>query len=238
MKKLVSMALAMSMCLACLNSAMAAPVHENPTLNEDGCGSVAVACTKSDSSEAQNGIIYDDMTAPEPADAADIIEDETNCSVELVEKSAPNFMFLPQNSDVSAQSLTRSTSKPKTFWNIASDGIYHGSFSGVGGTIYTNYYFDWDKDNHRYYARVNATTHLYKDVKTFVVKNYCMNCGLVATSEEFSTGYDGASSGNIAVRLSFTKKHDGHFMYPAVTCTSSSGKIDGTIDVNYTNSWF
>ena len=147
--------------------------------------------------------------------------------------------------DLLVESNVQGTSKQKNFWNIAKDGIYYSKFSGASGTIYTNHYFDFDeyessKDVYYYYTRVNVAAHLSYDTRTFKVQNYCTKCGFLSETEEFITPANGESTGYIYIYHSFPSSHSGgdHFMYPAVVCTNSYGEIDGTIDVNYSNTWF
>ncbi len=172
----------------------------------------------------------------------EVEENEENCGSIIVGYSHKDVSVELKNRDLLIENNTRETTKPKNFWNIALKGVYNGEFGGVAGTIYTNYYFDYVEDtagnsDYCYWTRVDVSTHLYLDKRTFKVQNYCTKCGFVSETEEFTTPGNNESTGYIYIKHYFTTKHDGHFMYPAVVCTNSYGKINGTIDVNYYNTW-
>lgn len=227
MKKLIAALSAMSMLLT-----MPVLAADNPTLelpvrrNEPGCYSVEVDPPVSDS------VPYSEVKSDDAAPHA--VHDECRSVIVSV---TPAEDELPDAVSLQDVGMERGTSKPKNFWNIAKKGIYNGAFSGVAGTIYTEYYFDWDETNYCYYTRVRVANDGYTDKRSFCVKNYCTKCGEVSSTEDYEVPAGGGYTRYIMVKHSFTSKHDGHFMYPAVECTSSYGKIKGTIDVNYSNRW-
>ena len=219
MKKLIAMVCVVTMCMALSATALG-------TSNQEV--SVEIPYMLASSTEE---IARDDMTKKCEAQS---VSDEKNCESVIIGIIPKTESIETDYTDILVPNNTRSTSKPKVFWNLSKDGIYYGNFEGVSGTIYTNYYFDWD--DYCYYTRVDVSNNNGSDTRTFVVKNYCLTCGHVSSTKEYTTPF-GDSTGYVVIKHSFTSKHDGHFMYPAVECTNSYGKIKGTIDVNYTNNW-
>ena len=130
-------------------------------------------------------------------------------------------------------SLLRSTSKPTKFYNIGTQGIYNGSFTGVNGTIYTNYYFDTNGNDY-YYVRINVLSQ-YPANTTFVLQNYCKDCNKwIGETDDITTNNSG--TGYLYYKLPVTGSHSGHNAYPAIQCTGTYS-VSGTIDVNYKNTW-
>ena len=129
--------------------------------------------------------------------------------------------------------ITRSTSRPTTFWNIAVKGVYGGTFTGVPSKIYTNYFFDTGGKS-KYTIRVDVAND-WPDGTTFRVKNYCYTCGstlfpkLLGETGDIST--DGSGTGYLYYNMPVSG-HEDHFVYPGVQCTGPYS-ISGTIDVNY-----
>ena len=233
MKKWLSVILAVSVMMSCLCVASASAMGKDD-------GSVRVepgVCLVT-----EEAIERDNMN--EEIIHEEVEENEENCGSIIVGYSPKDESAELGNRDLLVEGNTRETTKPKDFWNIAKDGIYEGGFTGVAGTMYTKYYFDFVEDtagdsDYCYYTRVDVSTHLYLDTRTFKVQNYCTKCGLVSESKEYTTPGNNESTGYIYLKHYFTKKHEGngHFMYPAVVCTNRYGQIDGTIDVNYYNTW-
>lgn len=228
--KILSFLLCIAVTVSSINPAFAAHTE----LNGDCSEFVGFNTQESVSQICNRDSLSDSTTSIENCSTSTATE---QCGTEFVGFFPKTANSTLTHYDLLPGSTSRGTSRPTKFWNIALKGIYHGSFTGVAGTIYTNYYFDWNEENYCYYTRVDVSTHLYNDIKTFKIQNHCLTCGLVSSTETLETPGNGESTGYLVYRHYFTSKHDGHFMYPAVVCTSSSGQIDGTIDVNYTNSW-
>lgn len=149
---------------------------------------------------------------------------------------SPELIIKEDSGDSNVQrdpmGIARSTSKPTSFWNIASKGIYHGSFTNVNGTIYTNYYFDTNGAS-KYYVRIDVWS-LYPATTKFVLKGFCKDCNkLIGQTEDIETNNSG--TGYLYYSMP-TSGHETHMVYPAIQCTGSYA-VYGTIDVNYTNSW-
>ncbi len=231
MKKWLSVVLTVSIMMSCLCVASASSMGK-----VDGSVSVEPGvCLVTEKAE-----VRDNMN--EEIIHEEVEENEENCGSIIIGYSPKDESAELGNRDLLIENNTRETTKPKDFWNIAKDGIYNGEFWGVAGTIYTNYYFDFVKDtagdsDYCYYTRIDVSTSQYLDQRTFKVQNYCTKCGFVSETNEYTTPGNNESTGYIYIKHYFTTKHDGHFMYPAVVCTNSYGKIDGTIDVNYYNTW-
>lgn len=244
-KKILSFLLAVSMIMSVSIVTMAAELTEDKGTSavesmDANSGSVCVegACLV-----AEEAIARDNMNAEILSVCEQEEDGEENCgSVVIGFSSKDEEVIGAANADLLLENSVRATTKPSLYWNIAKNGIYNGEFSAVAGTIYTNYYFDFDEDpagdsDYCYYTRVNVTTHQYANQSTFKIQNYCTECGLVSSTDEYTTPGEFEETGYIYIKHYFSTKHDGHFMYPAVVNTTSYGKIDGTIDVNYTNTW-
>ena len=237
---MLSVALSVAMvCSLCTNSSAAT----FESLEDNKTGSVYMGCDEVSKTEGIR-IERDNMndTDYNAVSATSIEENEENCG-SVIMGYAPKVEGAEAGDyDTIAENQTRGTSKPTQFWNIAKDGIYYGEFSKVTGRIYTEKYFDFVKDtggdsDYCYWTRVDVSSETHPDTRTFKVQNYCTKCGFVSETEEFTTPFGQGSTGYIYIKHYFTTKHDGHFMYPAVVCTNPYGAIEGTIDVNYYNSW-
>lgn len=127
----------------------------------------------------------------------------------------------------------RATDPAETFWNLATRGIYRGSF-WVSGTIYTNRYFD--TQDGEYYTRVNCEGD-YPSMP-FKVGNYCITCRQVLSmSDECVTPSTVRTrTGWLGHRHRTGSAHEEHFMCPFVK-NLDDGTLTGDIEVNYTNSW-
>lgn len=165
-------------------------------------------------------------------------QNEDGCSTELVSIVADENDY---PADEYMNGSARAVTVPKTYHNLASNGIYKGSFNSLRGTIYTNKYFDM-KDG-AYNSRVRCYGE-YPSL-TYTVGNYCISCKKVLSTYDgnYSTPSETWETGDWeSFRHTVASSHTNHFVCPFVTNTSGSinGQlyaIGGDIWVNYTNSW-
>ena len=183
--------------------------------------------------------IYEDEFSRAIASALDDnFQNEEGCSTELICVEADGNVY---QADEYMNGNARGTTPPKTFYNLATDGIYKGAFTGLTtATMYTNKCFD--TQNGEYYSRVRCYGE-YPHLK-YKSGNYCVTCKKVlSTSDEYETP---ANPGDYGAwhNLHHTvgSSHADHLVCPFVV--NSSGTINGQfyyisgdIWVNYTNSW-
>ncbi len=165
-------------------------------------------------------------------------QNEDGCSSEVVCVAADENNY---QANEHMNGSARETTVPKTFYNIASSGIYKGSFYELRGTMYTSKYFN--TQNAEYYSRVRC----YGEHPnlTYKVGNYCIDCKRVLsiTDSDFYTPSKSYEVGNwVSIRHEVSSSHNDHFVCPFVTNTSGviNGElyfIAGDIWVNYTDSW-
>ena len=166
------------------------------------------------------------------------LNSKDGCSTELVSIVADENDY---PADEYMNGSARAVTVPKTYHNLASSGIYKGSFNSLRGTIYTNKYFDM-KDG-AYNSRVRCYGE-YPSL-TYTVGNYCISCKKVLSTYDgnYSTPSETWETGDWeSFRHTVASSHTNHFVCPFVTNTSGSinGQlyaIGGDIWVNYTNSW-
>lgn len=179
-----------------------------------------------------------DIPAGEIKAAKSSFPNEDGCSTELVSIVADENDY---PTDEYMNGSARAVTVPKTYHNLASSGIYKGSFNSLRGTIYTNKYFDM-KDG-AYNSRVRCYGE-YPSL-TYTVGNYCISCKKVLSTYDgnYSTPSETWETGDWeSFRHTVASSHTNHFVCPFVTNTSGSinGQlyaIGGDIWVNYTNSW-
>ena len=172
------------------------------------------------------------------SEITDDFQNEEGCSSSVVTFEADSHTHDGQEIP---NANARATTPPSTFYNIANNGIYKGSFSGLRGTIYTNYYFDMVDG--QYHSRVSC--YGYYPNLSFKVGNYCVTCKKVlsTTTNSYSTPSTTYTDSDwVSIVHTVGSTHESHFVCPFVM--NSSGLINdqlyaigGDIWVNYYNDW-